>query len=67
MEYNSIHLRFAGAMAVAATSTPIDEIVRERVFLPSRMVSTVWSNPDNPELSGGLSSTAEDYDRFLHG
>jgi len=67
MEYNSIHLRFAGAMAVAATRTPMDEIVRERVFLPARMVNTVWSNDANPELSGGLSSTAEDYDRFLHG
>ena len=51
-EYNSIHLRFAGAMAVAATNgTAMAEIVRERVFLPARMVGTEWYVPHHYDSS----------------
>eukprot|EP01065_Artemidia_motanka_P002441 TRINITY_DN11169_c0_g1_i1.p2 TRINITY_DN11169_c0_g1~~TRINITY_DN11169_c0_g1_i1.p2 ORF type:complete len:363 (+),score=144.24 TRINITY_DN11169_c0_g1_i1:66-1154(+) len=65
-DYNSIHLQFAGAMAVAASGVDMADIVEERVFKPAGMDSSTWPNRANPGLSGSLRTTPEDYDRFLH-
>lgn len=66
LDYNSIHLQIAGAVAERATGTPILELVRRNVFTPARMTSTRFGQRDsNPFLAGGIVSTPRDYFSFL--
>eukprot|EP00040_Diaphanoeca_grandis_P020621 m.109683 g.109683 ORF g.109683 m.109683 type:complete len:219 (+) comp27975_c0_seq1:528-1184(+) len=67
-DYASIHLLFAGAMVVAALDYEFTmaEIVQDRVLGPAGMSETYFTNERNPSLAGGLRSTANDYEKFLH-
>lgn len=74
-KYGSPALQVAGALAEQATGKSWAQLFRERLAIPLGMIDTEWSNPlwpnvpagdiRNPNLQGGLITTAEDYGRFL--
>jgi len=74
-KYGSPALQIAGALVEQATGESWAQAFDDRIALPLGMTHTVWSNPfrpgvppsevHNPNLQGGVSTTAEDYGRFL--
>jgi len=69
IDYNSLHLTFAGAVAEQATGKPILEIIKKNVLEPAGMEGTYFRDHSdrNPFLAGGLMAPSKDYMRFLHG
>jgi CubicO group peptidase (beta-lactamase class C family) len=66
MVYNEVALMYAGAMASAASGTPMEDLFEQYVFEPTGMTSTVWGGNGRPVLGSGLSTTPEDYGKFLN-
>jgi CubicO group peptidase (beta-lactamase class C family) len=74
-KYGSPALQVAGALVEQATGESWAQAFDERIARPLGMTHTVWGNPlwpgvplsdvHNPNLQGGVSTTAEDYGRFL--
>jgi len=74
-KYGSPALQVAGALVEQATGESWAQAFDERIAQPLGMTHTVWSNPlwpnvplfdvHNPNLQGGVSTTAEDYGKFL--
>ena len=62
---DSKHLLFAGAMAEAATGERIADLVDKYVLKKLGMNSTTFGDLNNPQLSGGITSSAEDYEKLL--
>ncbi|HEY0628120.1 MAG TPA: serine hydrolase domain-containing protein [Sphingomicrobium sp.] len=74
-EYGSGALQIAGALAEQASGKRWSELFAERIAKPLGMASSHWTHPlhlevdparvTNPNLQGGLVTTAADYGRFL--
>jgi CubicO group peptidase (beta-lactamase class C family) len=52
-------------MVTAATGRTMQDLYEQNLFGPLEMTSTRFSNPSNPPLGAGLTSTASDYFKFL--
>ena len=73
--YGSPAFQVAGALAEQATGESWAHLFETRIARPLRLQHTYWGNPmwpelppsaiRNPNLQGGLVTTAEDYGRFL--
>jgi CubicO group peptidase (beta-lactamase class C family) len=73
--YGSPALQVAGALVEQATGKSWAQLFAERIADPLGMTHTVWGNPlwprvlpsavRNPNLQGGVVTTADDYGRFL--
>lgn len=65
--YGPAHLQIAGAMAEAATGLSFPALFRQQVGDVAGMSRTnyVLASPSNPRLSGGATSTVDDYAAFL--
>lgn len=73
--YGGPGLQVAGALAEQATGQSWEELFQERLARPLGMTRSRWTHPmaarqgvtniRNPNLQGGLITTAEDYGRFL--
>lgn len=73
--YGSPAFQVAGALAEQATGQSWSQLFEERIGRPLGLRRTFWSNPlwpelspsdiHNPNLQGGLVTTAEDYGKFL--
>lgn len=74
-KYGSPALQIAGALVEQATGESWSQLFEERIARPLGMKHTVWGNPlypnmalsaiHNPNLQGGVTTTADDYARFL--
>jgi len=64
--YLSCHLQFAGAMAVAASGRPIHELFEAYLYKPFNMTKTTWSPKLNPSVAAGITTTARDFENYLH-
>jgi len=74
-KYGSPALQVAGALVEQATGKAWSQLFDERIALPLGMTHTKWANPlqpdmppsavHNPNLQGGVITTAEDYGKFL--
>jgi len=74
-KYGSPALQVAGALAEQATGKSWSQLFDERLAGPLGLRHTVWGNPlwpnvapadaRNPNLQGGVVTTAEDYGKFL--
>lgn len=65
-DYNEKHLQIAGGIVEAATGLNFVELSEKYVFIPANMTNTYYTNTNNPALGAGISSTSEDYAKFLH-
>lgn len=66
--YGPAHLQIAGAMAEAATGMSFPQLFRQQVADIAGMsgaTAYVFASASNPRLSGGATSTIEDYAAFL--
>jgi CubicO group peptidase (beta-lactamase class C family) len=73
--YGGPAFQVAGALAERATGKSWSQLFEERLGRPLGLEHTSWSNPlwpdlspmvvHNPNLQGGLVTTAEDYGKFL--
>lgn len=65
--YNEVHIMYAGAMASAAAAQPMAELFERFIFTPLGMTATRWRDGLNgrPLMGSGLSTSTEDYGRFL--
>lgn len=73
--YGSPALQIAGALVEQVTGESWSQLFEERIARPLGMTHTVWGNPldpniapsavHNPNLQGGVITTADDYARFL--
>lgn len=73
--YGGPSLQVAGALVEQATGRRWSDLFAERIAEPLGMTSTTWGHPllpglapgqvTNPNLQGGVYTTAEDYGRFL--
>jgi CubicO group peptidase (beta-lactamase class C family) len=74
-KYGSPALQIAGALVEQATGKFWSQLFEERIAQPLGMAHTVWADPlrpdmppsaiHNPNLQGGVVTTAEDYTKFL--
>ena len=66
-KYLECHYQFAGAMASAATGMNMHELYEKFLFKPFGMVNTTYGTPPylNPQLAAGMTSTGNDYERYL--
>jgi len=74
-KYGSPALQVAGALAEQATGKAWSELFDERLARPLGMTHTRWADPfepnlplsevHNPNLQGGMVTTADDYAKFL--
>lgn len=74
-KYGSPALQIAGALVEQATGESWTQLFDERIARPLGMTHTQWGNPlrpnvppsevHNPNLQGGVTTTAEDYGKFL--
>ncbi len=64
-DYNEVHINLAGGVVSAATGKSMLELYEQNLLAPLEMTSTRFTNPTNPALGGGLTSTARDYFKFL--
>jgi CubicO group peptidase (beta-lactamase class C family) len=74
-KYGSPALQIAGALVEQATGESWAQLFDERIARPLGMTHTQWGNPlrpnvppsevHNPNLQGGVTTTAEDYGKFL--
>jgi CubicO group peptidase (beta-lactamase class C family) len=74
-KYGSPALQVAGALVEQATGTSWSQLFEERITRPLGMTRTIWADPfrpdmspsqvHNPNLQGGVVTTAEDYAKFL--
>jgi len=74
-KYGSPALQIAGALVEQATGESWSHLFEERIAGPLGMAHTVWSDPlrlqmpsamvHNPNLQGGVITTADDYAKFL--
>jgi CubicO group peptidase (beta-lactamase class C family) len=74
-KYGSPALQVAGALVEQATGKAWSQLFDERIALPLGMAHTRWTDPlrpdmpssaiHNPNLQGGVVTTAEDYGKFL--
>lgn len=66
--YNSNHLQLAGAVAVAASGLSIQELIHKYLLQPYKMNNSHCNSPSekNPMLAACLTTTAADYEKFLH-
>jgi CubicO group peptidase (beta-lactamase class C family) len=74
-KYGSPAMQVAGALAEQATGETWSHLFDERIARPLGMTHTRWANPvwpnvpsseiHNPNLQGGLITTADDYGKFL--
>eukprot|EP01060_Flectonema_neradi_P039427 TRINITY_DN867_c0_g1_i1.p1 TRINITY_DN867_c0_g1~~TRINITY_DN867_c0_g1_i1.p1 ORF type:complete len:753 (+),score=175.72 TRINITY_DN867_c0_g1_i1:147-2405(+) len=66
-KYLECHYQFAGAMASAATNMSMHELYEKFLFKPFGMVNTTYGTPPylNPQLAAGMTSTGNDYERYL--
>ena len=64
--YLSCHLQFAGAMAVAASGLPIQELFSKYLYSPFNMTKTSWGPAKNPSMAGGITTTGTDFENMLH-
>ncbi len=74
-KYGSPALQVAGALVEQATGESWSQLFAERITQPLGMTHTAWGNPlrpymspsavHNPNLQGGVVTTAEDYSKFL--
>ena len=73
--YGGPSLQVAGALVEQATGRRWADLFDERIALPLGLTATTWGHPlrpnldpkkvTNPNLQGGVYTTAEDYGRFL--
>jgi CubicO group peptidase (beta-lactamase class C family) len=73
--YGSPAFQVAGALAEQATGKSWSQLFEERIGRPLGLQRTFWGNPlwpelspleiHNPNLQGGVVTTAEDYGKFL--
>lgn len=73
--YGGPSLQVAGALVEQATGRRWSDLFQERISAPLGMTATTWGHPlrpglapdkvTNPNLQGGVYTTAEDYGRFL--
>ena len=66
--YGPAHLHLAGAAAQQATGESFERLFRSRVgdvVGMSEQTTYARTSPSNPWVSGGVTSTVEDYERFL--
>lgn len=63
--YLSCHLQFAGAMVVAASGLPIQELFTKYLYTPYNMTATTWSPKTNPSVAAGIQTTGDDFQNFL--
>lgn len=73
--YGGPSLQVAGALVEQATGRRWSDLFQERIAAPLGMTATTWGHPlrprlapdlvTNPNLQGGVYTTAEDYGRFL--
>jgi CubicO group peptidase (beta-lactamase class C family) len=67
MAYNEVALMYAGAMASAASGTPMEDLFEQYIFSPLDMKDTTWNDPNGRPLMGsGLTTNAIDYGKFLN-
>jgi CubicO group peptidase (beta-lactamase class C family) len=67
MAYNEVALMYAGAMASAASGTPMEDLFEQYIFGPLDMKDTTWNDPNGRPLMGsGLTTNAVDYGKFLN-
>lgn len=64
-DYNSFHLQVAGGMATAASKLTMIEILEQNLIKKLGMTGSKYQNRLNPSLAAGLSSTGDDYEKFL--
>jgi len=64
-EYLSIHLQFAGAMAVAASGKEITTLFEEYLYKPFNMTRTSWYPEREPQMATGIVSTGDDFEQLL--
>ncbi len=66
--YGPAHLQIAGAMAEAATGLSFPQLFRQQVGDVAGMTRTDYllASRTNPRLSGGATSTVDDYAAFLN-
>jgi len=74
-KYGSPALQVAGALAEQATGKSWSQLFDEKLAAPLGLEHTVWANPlwpnvdaaqvRNPNLQGGVVTTAQDYGKFL--
>lgn len=66
-QYLSGHLQFAGAMAVAASGKPIEELFEKYLFNKYNMTGTKYGpTARNPSMAAGIISTGHDFEKMLH-
>jgi len=63
--YLSIHLQFAGAVAVAASGLDPDELFQKYLYAPIGMNSTTWTPAKNPSFATGITTTGNDFEKLL--
>eukprot|EP00657_Telonema_sp_P-1_P012936 TRINITY_DN9858_c0_g1_i1.p1 TRINITY_DN9858_c0_g1~~TRINITY_DN9858_c0_g1_i1.p1 ORF type:complete len:295 (-),score=84.92 TRINITY_DN9858_c0_g1_i1:139-1023(-) len=64
--YNSNHLQLAAGVAMLASGLSIEQIISKYLLLPYNMSSSYYDGKC-PDFAGSLMTTADDYERFLHG
>jgi len=64
-EYLSVHLQFAGAMAVAASGKEIQTLFEEYLYKPYNMTRTSWFPEREPQMATGIVSTGDDFEQLL--
>lgn len=65
--YISVHLQFAGAMAVAASGLSPDKLFEKYLYKPLGMTETTWTPLKNPQMATGITTTGADFQKLLHG
>jgi len=63
--YLSIHLQFAGAVAVAASGLDPDELFEKYLYKLIGSNSTTWTPPKNPSFATGITTTGNDFEKLL--
>lgn len=64
--YLSCHLQFAGAIAVAASGKPIEDLFHSHLYAPFNMSGTGWFPAHNPQMASGIVTTGDDFEQLLH-
>lgn len=64
-DYNEYHLQFGGAVAEKVSGTTIDVLLNE-TLTSLNMTDSFYGGGKTPDISGRLSTTGNDYDKFLY-
>jgi len=64
--YNSNHLQLAAAVSVAASGLGIQQVIQKYLVVPYGMKDSYYPG-SCPDFAGSLTTTGDDYERFLAG